>query len=249
MLRSPPPSSNPATVLWKKPLWSYFLVAVVMFRTTKAWLSSTARYKTSLQRIGQPYSSSLSTVTHNGISSDTSYHRHPTVSIPSPSSSILFHRHQNNFQSTRLFSSNEWKVPSGLYIPEDQLEFSFVRSSGAGGQNVNKVNSQVQIKLKLVDNPGLYQWVPKEVVERLKQQQSNRINKQNELVLSSQEHRSQARNREEAVTKLRELILQAWARPKVRKLRTKVSKQTKEKYKDMKKRRSDIKQSRRKVDF
>jgi len=124
---------------------------------------------------------------------------------------------------------------------------SFIRSSGAGGQNVNKVNSQVQIKMNL-DSPDIQLWIPLEVVGRLKEQQHNRINKHNELILQVQEHRTQAQNRKAAVDKIRLLILEAWPRPKIRKLRKGVSKETKEKYKEIKQKRKSVKQNRQRVD-
>ena len=125
-----------------------------------------------------------------------------------------------------LFSTKgDWVVPTHLSIPEEQLDMSFARSSGAGGQNVNKVNSQVLIKLPLNETCT---WIPDEVRERLREQQQNRINKQGDLVLHSQEYRTQTQNRKAAVDKLRDLVLQAWPRPKVRKIRKGVSKQTKE---------------------
>ena len=142
---------------------------------------------------------------------------------------------------------DDWKVPHTVSIPEDLLEISFVRSSGAGGQNVNKVNTQVQIKLKL-DFKTCGSWIPDEVRSRLKEQQSNRINKENELVLRSQEHRTQVQNRKAAIDKLREMVLEAWPRPKIRKKKT-ISKETKQRILEEKRRHGAKKSSRRGVDF
>lgn len=157
--------------------------------------------------------------------------------------------------SSRLFASynknsnddddDGWQVPSTIHIPEESLDLSFVRSSGAGGQNVNKLNTQVQIKV-LIDAMG---WIPYEVRERLRIQQSNRINKEGFLVLQVQEYRTQSQNRKAALQKLQEMILQAWPRPKTRNMRTGISEKTKRKRRDDKRKRSLVKENRRRVDF
>lgn len=72
-----------------------------------------------------------------------------------------------------------------IVIPLDAINLSFTRSSGAGGQNVNKVNTKVEIRFH-VDSAS---WIPADWKDRLKQQQGNKINKEGELVVSSQEHR------------------------------------------------------------
>lgn len=139
---------------------------------------------------------------------------------------------------------NGWTIPSFIRIPMDQLEMSFVRSSGAGGQNVNKVNSQVQIRLDLTNNAH---WLPYEVRLRLEEQQRSRINKDNVLILAVQEHRTQTANRQSAIKKLEKMILDAWSRPNIRKQRTGVSHQAKRERVEMKRRRSQVKQNRRPV--
>ena len=156
---------------------------------------------------------------------------------------------------TRCFSSrnhngsaqekDDWKVPDYVSIPEDRLEFNFVRSSGAGGQNVNKVNTQVQIRFHV---ESAY-WLPPEVRQRLQQQQSNRINKDGYLAIAAQEHRTQVANRKQALSKLQTVVLEAWARPKERNMRVGLSPQTKRQRRDDKRRRSQVKQGRRRVDF
>ena len=138
-----------------------------------------------------------------------------------------------------------WKTPTKIYIPEDQLDISFVRSSGAGGQNVNKVNTQVQLRFHVASAS----WMPTEVRERLRQQQASRVNKEGILNLHVQEHRTQTANRQAALQKLEGLVRQAWPRPKVRRLREGISDKTKRQRKEFKRKRKEVKEGRRPVRF
>ena len=74
---------------------------------------------------------------------------------------------------------------NSISIPYDKLEISFARSSGPGGQNVNKVNTKAELRFNVI----AADWLPEDVKSRLLTQQSNRINKDGELIITSQEYR------------------------------------------------------------
>lgn len=147
----------------------------------------------------------------------------------------------------RRFSTDDdnWEVPDYVSIPEGQLEFSYVRSSGAGGQNVNKVNTCVQIRFH-VDSAG---WMPYEVRQRFRQRFRNSINKDGYFIMESQEHRTQTANRRTVLNKLQRNVLEAWPWPKVRKIRTGLTEKGKEIRRKQKDHMKKKKESRRRVEF
>jgi len=157
---------------------------------------------------------------------------------------------QQQQQRRRKFSTTSgggWtaKPPKTIEIPDDQIDMSFSKSSGAGGQNVNKVNTRAELKLHVMGG----KFIPHEVRERLKQNQSHRINKNGYLIIASQEYRTQVQNRKSCTEKLKRMILDSWERPKIRKQRKGISKAAKERNKEFKKRRRDKKTNRGRVDF
>jgi len=146
-------------------------------------------------------------------------------------------------QKRRPFST--WTVPKTVSIPEDKLEINFVRSSGSGGQNVNKLSTKVELRFHVMQAD----WMPKEVRERLSTQQANRINKEGYMSITSQENRTQGQNRKAALDKLKAMVLEAWPRPKIRKQRKGISQAEKRRRKEFKRKRSEVKSNRKRVDW
>jgi ribosome-associated protein len=100
-----------------------------------------------------------------------------------------------------------------IRIPDEELHWSFARSGGPGGQNVNKVASKAVLRWDLSRSVA----VPEEVKVRLRTQQRGRITTAGELVVSSQRHRDQERNREDCLDKFRQMLEAAATPPKRRK--------------------------------
>jgi ribosome-associated protein len=128
------------------------------------------------------------------------------------------------------------RVTDTITIDDSELEESFVRSSGPGGQNVNKVSSAVQLRFDVRQSPSL----PNDVAVRLMRLAGSRLTKEGVIVIVAQQYRDQARNREDARERLAELIRQAAVKPKPRRP-TKVPKAAKRQRVDEKKRRGSIK--------
>lgn len=131
-------------------------------------------------------------------------------------------------------------VNSTITIPDGELHFSFARSSGPGGQNVNKVSSKATLHFRAADSPSL----PPGVKERLLAAFKSRLTKEGELVISSQEHRDQPRNIEACLTRLKEMILSVASPPKKRRA-TRPSRGSKVRRLKAKKERSQVKEGRR----
>lgn len=101
-----------------------------------------------------------------------------------------------------------------LHIPNSELEFVFSRSSGPGGQNVNKVETKVTVLFNYLSSRSL-SWEEKGRLGANKQVQS-RLDADGAIAISSQEHRTQTLNREEALRKLHDLLREALRRPRKR---------------------------------
>ncbi|WP_288983425.1 alternative ribosome rescue aminoacyl-tRNA hydrolase ArfB [uncultured Flavobacterium sp.] len=125
-----------------------------------------------------------------------------------------------------------------------ELKFKAVRSSGAGGQNVNKVSSKVVLSFDLVNSLGLTQ----EEKELLLTKISTKLTQENILILTSEEDRSQIKNKEVVVKKFLKVIENGLKIPKERK-ETKIPKAVKEKRLQQKKSTASIKENRKKPNF
>jgi ribosome-associated protein len=127
-------------------------------------------------------------------------------------------------------------VTDTISIDDSELSETFVRSSGPGGQNVNKVSSAVQLRFDVRGSPSL----PNDVAVRLMRLAGKRLTKDGVIVIIAQSHRAQERNRADARERLFDLIRQAAVRPVPRRA-TKVPKAQKRKRIEGKKHRSAIK--------
>ncbi len=130
-------------------------------------------------------------------------------------------------------------ITPSLSIDESEFTLEFVRSSGPGGQNVNKVSSAVQLRFDIATSPSL----PPEVKERLLHLARNRITEEGMLIIEAKRYRTQEQNREDAINRLIALIQQATEKPKARK-RTRPSAASQAERIQEKKRRGAIKRER-----
>jgi ribosome-associated protein len=128
------------------------------------------------------------------------------------------------------------RVTDTISIDESELSEAFVRSSGPGGQNVNKVSSAVQLRFDVRGSPSL----PNDVAVRLMRLAGKRLTKEGVIVIIAQTHRQQERNRADARERLFDLIRQAAVKPVPRRA-TKVPRAQKRKRVEGKKHRAGIK--------
>lgn len=104
-------------------------------------------------------------------------------------------------------------ITNSIFLNESELKFTFVTSPGPGGQNVNKVATAVQLRFNVLQSPSL----PEPIRQRLLTVLASKLTTQGELIIKASRHRTQERNKMDALTRLVELLKRAAIPPKKRK--------------------------------
>ena len=135
------------------------------------------------------------------------------------------------------------KITHSIYINESEVKESFIRSSGPGGQHVNKVSTAVQLRFNAKNSGN----ISAKVFNRLRAIAGSKLTEDGNVIIVSREHRSQSQNRRVALDKLISLLQQAAKKPKRRK-KTRPSRASVEKRLRNKRLQSEKKKSRRNID-
>ncbi|MBT1451834.1 aminoacyl-tRNA hydrolase [Glaciecola sp. XM2] len=134
-------------------------------------------------------------------------------------------------------------LPHNIHIDEDQYQLSAIRSAGNGGQNVNKVATAIHLRFDIAQST-----LPEKYKARLLVLSDSRINKEGIVVIKAQSHRTQEKNKDDAIARLKALIASVLVEKKPRRA-TRPSLNAKKKRVDAKKRNGMNKALRKKVDF
>jgi len=135
------------------------------------------------------------------------------------------------------------QISPSIHIRENELRFDYVRASGPGGQNVNKVATAAQLRFDVRKSS-----LPEEVKSRLIRLAGKRVTEEGVLLIEAKQFRAQEQNREDAIQRLIALVKKALIKPKPRK-KTKPTKAAKEKRLQSKKRRGEVKKRRQSTSF
>lgn len=130
------------------------------------------------------------------------------------------------------------QITPDIQIHDSEIVLEAIRAQGAGGQHVNKVASAVHLRFDIAASS-----LPEEVKTRLFAFRDQRISKEGTIVIKAQQFRSQEKNKEDAVERLKQLVIRSMARPKKRKP-TRVSKRAQKKRLDKKTKRGSVKRLR-----
>tara|TARA_R110002072_G_scaffold89232_1_gene199797 strand:- start:477 stop:893 length:417 start_codon:yes stop_codon:yes gene_type:complete len=132
-------------------------------------------------------------------------------------------------------------VSPNISLEDDEYELKAIRAQGPGGQNVNKVSSAIHLRFNIVDSS-----LPEDIKEALKNLKDSRITRDGEVVIKAQKFRTQEKNRDDALNRLRDMILKVSKKQKARRP-TKPSRAAKQKRMDSKTKRGRSKSLRGRV--
>lgn len=134
------------------------------------------------------------------------------------------------------------EITPDITIHDDEIEFEFIRASGPGGQNINKVASAVQLRFDVINSTSL----PLDVRDRLINTAGNRISSEGILIIEAKRYRSQERNRQDAIDRFIKMVKASTEKPKSRKP-TKPSEESKRRRLEDKRRHAERKRLRKSI--